>query len=445
LPRKSISIVGLGYVGLSTAACFAGRGFRVHGLDVDKERLEAIADGEPPLHEEGLKPLLARGLRDKLFTLSDEYPDALDTDVTFLSVGTPSAASGEINLAYVKEAAERLGDALKSKKGYHVVVVKSTVIPGTTIGLVQDALAKTSGKKIGAEIGLAMSPEFLREGSAVYDTMHPDALVIGAVDKKAAQALLSLYSEFYKRMPKTIITSPSNAEMIKYSVNTLRAIQLSSVNSLADMCSSVPGADMADVAKGLAMIGKLDPRYLRPGVGFGGSCLPKDTRALAAFAEATGAPSDMFRGALAVNLKQPKKVIELARKFVPDLKGRKVALLGLAFKAGTDDIRESVAIEMAKALIGEGAAVSTYDPAALGNAMAVLGSTVTYGADALECLKDAECCFLATEWQEFSKIKAATFVKLMKTPVVIDGRRVYDPVAFRRAGIKFARVGTSAE
>ncbi len=445
MTRLSISVIGLGYVGLSTAVCFAKRGIRVHGLDVDEKKLRLIGSGKPPFHEKRLDSMLGLALKDSLLSLSSDYNDAVGTDVTFIAVGTPSAASGEINLNFVESAVRQLGEVLKTKRGFHVVVVKSTVIPGTTIGRVLPLLSNQSGKTLGKEFGLAVNPEFLREGSAVVDTMKPDALVIGAADRRSSLLLTRLFRQFYQKMPPTIMTSPSNAELIKYSINTFRAIQLSTINSLADICSQIYGADMDDVARGLSLIGRVDDRYVRAGLGYGGSCLPKDTRALVAFSEGLSAPSAMFRAALEVNKQQPGRALELAKSLLGDLRGKKVAVLGLAFKAGTDDVRESAAVDLCRLLCQQGAIVSVFDPAAMDNARSELGGLVTYTSSGSECLDGADCCILATEWEEFRALRPSTFKKLMRQAVVVDGRRVYDAVRFKRAGVRFAKIGTSIE
>ncbi len=225
MPRLPISIVGLGYVGLATAVCFAKMGFSVRGIDVDKKKLEMLAAGRAPLKESGLDLLLGQGLRRGLLSFGGDFAECVGTDVTFIAVGTPSNPKGAIDLAYVKDATIRVGQALLRKSGYHTVVVKSTVVPGTTLGTVLPLLEEHSGKRVGDELGLAMNPEFLFEGSAIADTLEPDALVVGGYDRRSSKSLLRLYEKFYRRMPPTLVTSPSNAELIKYSVNCFRAVQ----------------------------------------------------------------------------------------------------------------------------------------------------------------------------------------------------------------------------
>jgi UDP-glucose 6-dehydrogenase len=277
-PGTRIAFVGLGYVGLSTAVCLASRGFRVDGVDVDQARVRTIAKGVSPIHEAGLESLLRASIRKKTLSLGYQYKGIDRSKVIFLTVGTPSRDDGSIDTSYIEAAAKEIGRQLSLAKGYHLVVVKSTVIPGTTEGLVRPILEKSSGKKVGKEIGLASNPEFLHEGSAIRETLHPEALVIGGVDKRSTGALLKLYADFYRKSPLTILTTPTNAEMTKYAINVGRAAQLSFVNTLADLCTRIPGCDYDEVRKGLSVVAKMDERYLSPGLGFGGSCVPPYTR-----------------------------------------------------------------------------------------------------------------------------------------------------------------------
>ena len=279
MKRLSVSIVGLGYVGLSTGVCLASRGIQVHGVDVDQAKVRSIAEGRVPFEEEGLQALLRSSLKKGLFVPGADLREAVwDSEITFLTVGTPSGPDGSIELSHLRSASEGLGRELAEKGGYHHVVVKSTVVPGTTQGLVKDTLERSSSKKCGEGFGLAANPEFLREGSAVADTFRPDAVVIGALDTRTGAALVSLYRRFYRKLPPVLSTSPANAELIKYASNTFRATQLSFLNTLANLCSSIGGADIDEVARGLSSIMKVDPRYLKAGLGFGGSCLPPSTK-----------------------------------------------------------------------------------------------------------------------------------------------------------------------
>jgi UDPglucose 6-dehydrogenase len=441
LPR--VSIVGLGYVGLSTAVCFATKGLQVTGVDIDGRKLSAIGKGESPLHEAGLGPLLKRVVRrGDLTCTSDTKSAVLSTSVTFISVGTPSREDGSMDTTYVKQASEQIGVALKEKEAYHVVAVKSTVLPGTSRGIVLPALEKASGKRCGSDFGLAVNPEFLREGSVITDTMSPGAIVLGPFDRKAERTMTALYRRFYRRPPPKIITSPENAELVKYSANTFRGVQLSFLNTLANISYRTPGADVGEVIKGLSSVMMLDRRYQRPGLGFGGSCVPKDLRALVSYGEGRGGDARILQAALEVNERQPSELVGMAEEASGGLEGKAVSVLGLAFKANTDDVRESPAIALVKEMLKRGARVRVHDPVAMAKAKRELDAAVEYCETVTECVRGSDCCFIATDWKEF-KLKPRVYKELMGKPVVLDGRRLYEPSEFKGSGVLYRRVGDS--
>lgn len=438
----SVAIVGLGYVGLSTAVCLASAGIRVHGVDVDEGKVRSIGNGVSPIQEEGLEELLRASLKKKRLSLAQDYGGIAESKIIFVTVGTPSREDGSIDTEYVEAAVTEIGRGLSSAAGYHLVVVKSTVVPGTTEGVIRPLLEGESGKRVGRDLGLASNPEFLHEGLAIRETLHPEAIVIGGVDSRSSLELKRLYATFYGKLPPAILTTPSNAEMMKYAINAGRAAQLSFVNTVANLCTRVPGCDYDEVRKGLLAVARMDPRYLGAGLGFGGSCLPKDCRALAAISTSAGVNGEIVSTSLRINDGQVDEAIRLAEKLGGPLKGKKVAILGLAFKANTDDVRESVSIPLAKALARMGAAVSVYDPAAMENAKRVLGSQVAYAESARECLRGSECAFLATGWDAFKKLPPRDFKALMASAVLVDGRRVYRQEPFLRAGVSIATIGT---
>jgi UDPglucose 6-dehydrogenase len=440
--RTRVAFIGLGYVGLSTAVCLASQGFSVHGIDVDQARVRTIAKGVSPIHETGLESLLRASIRKKTFSLGYDYRNVARSKVIFLTVGTPSREDGSIDTSYIEAAAREVGRQLASSRGYHLVIVKSTVVPGTTEGLVRPILERWSGKKVGKEIGLASNPEFLHEGTAILETLHPEAIVIGGADKKSFNGLLRLYESFYRKLPPVIETAPSNAEMMKYAINVGRVTQLSFINTVANLCSRIPGCDYDEVRKGLSVVARMDERYLVAGLGFGGSCLGKDSRALAATLRHQGAGDDLVVAALRVNDGQVGEAIRLAEKLCGSLDGKKVAVLGLAFKANTDDIRESTAISLTKTLVRMGAEIMVYDPVAMGNTKKVFGSQVTYAKSARDCIRGAVCAFIATGWDQFRRISPRDFRALMGSPNVVDGRRIYDQSRFLKAGVNIATIGT---
>ena len=443
VPRgKRVAFVGLGYVGLSTAVCLASKGFKVLGIDVDLKKVKLVADGVSPIHERGLAPLLRSSVRRKNLAPQTDFGGIKRCDVIFVTVGTPSLENGEIDSRFVESAAVEIGRQLSDATAYKLVVVKSTVTPGTTEGLVRKTIERESGKKAGRDFGLASNPEFLHEGSAIEETFHPDALVIGGHDRRSSAALRRMYAAFYGTLPPTIMTSPSNAEMMKYAINAGRAAQVSYINTIANFCSRVPGCDYAEVRKGLSLVAKMDQRYLSAGLGFGGSCLPKDTRALAAALGSAGVSNESVATAMRVNEGQVDEAIRLAETLCGPLNGKKVSVLGLAFKPDTDDVRESVSISLAIALLKKDASVAVYDPAAMDNARMLLGNRVTYAKTELDCLAGSECTFIATGWERFKKIKPKDFTTRMASPVVIDGRRLYDQDSLLKGGVSVATIGT---
>jgi UDPglucose 6-dehydrogenase len=440
--KTKIAFVGLGYVGLSTALCLADNGFQVQGFDVDKRKVKALRDGNPLIHEKGIDLMLRRTLRSGKFIPEDGFRDVSESKIIFITVGTPSRPDGSIETEYVESAAREVGKQLRSASGYHLVVVKSTVIPGTTEGKIRPSIERESGRKIGTSLGLASNPEFLHEGAAVYETLHPDALVIGGADKKSSATLKEMYDSFYGKPQPTVLTTIPNAEMMKYAINSGRASQLSFVNTIANYCTRVPGCDYSEVRKGLSLVAKMDGRYLSAGLGFGGSCLPKDARALAAALKTAGVDPALVSSSLTINDNQVNEAIRLAEGIGGGLEGKRVAVLGLAFKAGTDDIRESVSIALVGALLKKRADVHIYDPVAMKNAKALLGSQVTYAKSAKDCIRNSDCAFIATGWDEFLRIRPADFRRLMKSPILVDGRRIYDQRKYLIGKVKIKTIGT---
>ncbi|RLI05234.1 UDP-glucose 6-dehydrogenase [Candidatus Bathyarchaeota archaeon] len=437
-----VSVFGLGYVGLTTAACLAYKKFNVTGFDVDLEKVSAINKGKVYVHEPGLEKLVEETVTEGFLKATSNPKQTINkTEITFITVGTPSKPDGSIDLTAVKEVSKTIGEALHDKKGWHLVVVKSTVIPGTTENMVKPILEETSGKKCGTDFGLCVNPEFLREGNAVEDMFKPDKLVIGEFDKKSGDALENFYRMFYEnQLPPTIRTTPVNAELIKYANNAFLAMKVSFINMVANLCQKLPGADVEIVAKGIGLDKRIGSLFLRAGLGWGGSCWPKDLQAFLNFSSKMEVPLPLVKATLDINSLQPYVAVKLAEKFLGSLQGKKVALLGLAFKPNTDDMREAVSIKLVEKLLQLEAEVVVYDPIALGNAKKIFGEKVRYANSVQECLNGAECCIIVTEWEEFKKLKPDDFLKHMKNPVVIDGRRIYKPEEFNRK-LKFAAIG----
>jgi UDPglucose 6-dehydrogenase len=363
------------------------------------------------------------------------------SEIIFVTVGTPSLPDGSIDLGQVTSASESIGEAFKETEGYRLVVVRSTVVPGTCDLTVKPLLEKTSGKTCGRDFGLCANPEFLKEGSAVRGMLKPDRLIIGEYDNKSGDVLEKFYRRFYKRdLPTVIRTTPANAELIKYTNNAFLATKVSFINMIANLCERIQGCDIEKIAEGIGLDPRVGPLFLRAGLGWGGSCFLKDLKAILAFAKDQSIELPILDAALRVNMLQPFWAVQTARKALGTLQGRRIAILGLAFKPDTDDLREAVSIKIIDQLLQEGALVNAYDPAAMQNARAVFSNRISYSSSTEECIRDADCCILVTEWDEFKRIRPEDFKRLMRNPLVIDGRRIYDPKKFSDR-VEFYAVG----
>jgi UDPglucose 6-dehydrogenase len=436
----------MGYVGLCTAVAFASRGYTIFASETDMEKVDMINRGVPPFYEPGISEMLVEALKCGRFKCTSSTKTAvLNTDITFITVGTPSKPDGSIDLRYIEDSAKEIGSALSNKDSYHLVVIKSTVIPGTTENMVKPILERSSGRKCGVDFGLCANPEFLREGSALHDIFNPDRIVIGEYDKKSGDVLEALYREFYaEKMPPVIRTAPVNAELIKYASNAFLATKISFINTIANICERIPKADVTEVAKGVGLDRRIGPFFLNAGLGYGGSCLPKDLRALIQHSRSLGYEPKLLEAVESTNKNQPQRALELCKKLLGELRNKRVAILGLAFKPNTDDMREAPSIIIIRQLLKEGAKVVAYDPAAIPNAKAIFKEEIEYASSALECLRGADCCILVTEWEEFKKLKPEDFIHNMHTPILLDGRRIYDPEEFGRK-IKFTAIGLGTD
>lgn len=437
-----ISIVGTGYVGLCTAVGFTSKGYKVLASNHDPKKAASVNKGIPPFYEPGLEVLLRTVVRNcYLRCVTDHEEVILNTDITFIAVGTPSKPDGSIDLRYIKGSAREIGEALKKKEAYHLVVVKSTVTPGATENIVKPTIERSSNKRCGVDFGLCMNPEFLREGSALHDTLHPDRIIIGEHDKKSGDVLEALYRDFYgEEMPPLIRTNLPTAELIKYANNAFLATKISFINTIANICEKIPGADITTVAKAIGLDHRISPLFLNAGLGYGGSCLPKDVKALIAYSKQLNYKPALLETTQEVNEKQAKQAVEKAKSQLGELRGKNVAILGLAFKPNTDDMREARSIPIIKQLLKEGASVTAYDPAAIPNTKSIFRNKIKYAPSAIECLKNADCCILITEWEEFKNLTTEDFIQHMKKPILIDGRRIYNPEEFSQK-LKFTAIG----
>jgi UDPglucose 6-dehydrogenase len=406
----NLSVVGTGYVGLVTGACFAKLGHSVTCVDIDEEKVQKINRGVSPIYEEGLDSLLTT-CKNKITATTEYTPALMNTDITFICVGTPSLKNGNIDLTFVKEATKHIASVLKKKDRWHLVVVKSTVLPGTSQDVVLPLLEQYSEKKVGKDIGLAMNPEFLKEGVAIQDFLQPDRIVIGCSDEKSRTALRELYKSFSCPI---VETSLSAAEMIKYASNAFLATKISFINEIGNLCKKL-GIDTYAVAEGMGLDKRIGRAFLDSGIGWGGSCFPKDVDALIAWAKEIKEDARIIEATKAVNVDQPLKLVKILKKHIPKLKGKTIGVLGLAFKPDTDDIRESRAIPVVQQLLKEGAAVKAYDPQAMQN-FKKLFPRIQYCSSVSEAL-NADAVLITTKWEEFSRLD-------FHGKIVIDGRRV---------------------
>jgi UDPglucose 6-dehydrogenase len=434
-----VSVIGTGYVGLVSGACMAGVGHDVTCVDLDPAKVEAINAGLAPIHEAGLPELLRRTIGRSLRATADLGGAVRNSDVTFIAVGTPAAA-GRIDLQYVTRAAEQIGAALRGKPGRHTVVVKSTVIPGTTDGPVRECIEAGSGMRAGADFGLGMNPEFLTEGQAIDDFMVPDRIVLGGIDEQTRDVLAELYAPF-TGAPR-IRTNNKTAEMIKYASNAALATMISFANEFGRLCSTLGDVDVVDVMRGVHASAYFTTRqtdgtlvkapitgFLEAGCGFGGSCLPKDVTALVAQGREHGLGMPMLSSVLEINAGQPDEMLRLLQKHLPELRGVRVAVLGIAFKPDTDDVRESPAFPVIRRLRQAGATVAAYDPIARPVDHPDLDGVALAGS-LREAVDGAAVVVLVTRWSEFQHLPEV-LGELGSSPLVVDGRRVLDASAFR--------------
>lgn len=405
-----ISIIGCGYVGTVTGVCFADLGNDIVFYDIDTEKLDLLSQGKSPIYERSLDDLIQKN-RERLTTTSDLADAVCDTDITFICVGTPSRDDGSIDLTHALSAANTIGKALREAPDFHTIIVKSTVFPGSTEGPIRSALEEASGKQAFVDFGLGSNPEFLREGNAVHDFRIPDRIVFGAKDARTMRALRDLYASF---TCQKIETSIRTAEMIKYASNAFLATKISFANEIGNLAKKL-GINSEEVFSGVGLDHRINPAFFRTGIGFGGSCFPKDVRALIAGARDHGEDLQILHAALRVNEDQPLKLVRLLQVHIPDLSGRQIGVLGLAFKPNTDDVRESRAIPIIRALLDAGADVVAYDPLAIEN-FAALFPEVEYASSA-EAVLAADAVLITTEWEEFEHLNYSG-------KIVIDGRRV---------------------
>ena len=435
-PKMKIVMIGTGYVGLVSGACFSEFGFDVTCVDKDEKKIAKLHKGDIPIYEPGLDELVGRNYAAGRLSFTTDLGSAVaQADTVFIAVGTPTRrGDGHADLSYVHAAAAEIAAHLD---GYTVIVTKSTVPVGTG-QQVSDIVRKT---RPDADFDVASNPEFLREGSAISDFMRPDRVVVGTSSERAVDVMRQLYRPLFLIETPILFTSLETAELTKYAANAFLAVKISYINQIADLCEKV-NADVHDVAKGMGLDKRIGGKFLHPGPGYGGSCFPKDTLALVKTAELFDSDVPLVSGVVSYNSERKQ---EMAQRVIDamqgDVAGKKIAILGLAFKPETDDMRESPSIELITELTKKGALVTAYDPAAIEEAKQHLPASVTYAETTAACLKGADCAVLVTEWNEFRALTPLSFTELMAGNVLVDLRNVYDPSAIRAANIHYSSIG----
>ena len=428
----NICVVGTGYVGLVTGAVFADLGNDVICVDNQVEKIAALAAGRMPLYEPGLEEMVVRNIADGRLAFTTELASAVRRAViVFITVGTPAKDDGRADLSAVEDVARQIGQAMER---YTVVVNKSTVPVGTG-DLVREVIERHQPTPVPFDV--VSNPEFLREGSAIEDTLRPDRIVIGAPTQQVAMTLLELYAPLERPM---IITDVHSAEMIKYASNAFLATKISFINSIATLCE-LAGADISHVTRGMGLDPRIGPSFLQAGLGYGGSCFPKDTDSLIHTAAALGYDFALLRGVVEVNRERADHFVETIEKILAPLDDRVVAVLGLAFKPGTDDMREAKSIDVVRRLVDLGATVRAYDPVAIPNARSVLPGSVVYCDSPYDAASGSDGVALVTEWNEFKLLNLDRLRSLMRRPAVFDGRNLWEPERMRRLGFEYYSIG----
>jgi UDPglucose 6-dehydrogenase len=428
----NIAIIGSGYVGLVTGACFADLGNRVICVDNDIKKIKMLQKGGMPIYEPGLKEMVRQNEEKGRLSFTTDLKAAVrKSEIIFICVGTPPRDNGEADLSFVEHVSRAIALSMPS---YRLIVEKSTVPVNT--GEWIEYIVGISNKR-GIKADVASNPEFLREGSAIEDFMHPDRIVIGVKTKKAREILTELYKPLKAPM---VITDIKSAELIKHASNSFLATKISFINSIANICDKV-GADIVEVAKGVGLDKRIGESFLNAGIGFGGFCFPKDLSAFIRIAEKLGYDMGILKEVQSINDNQKKELVEKIENCLWNLRGKTITILGLSFKPDTDDIRFAPSIDIISALLKEGVKINVYDPAAMNNIKKVFKNGITYCRNAYSAAAKSDCLVLVTEWNEFKELDFRKIKKLMRQPVIVDGRNIYSPDEMKRLGFKYVGMG----
>jgi UDPglucose 6-dehydrogenase len=428
-----ITIVGTGYVGLVAGTCFADSGHDVTCVDIDQGKIERLQRGEIPIYEPGLEELLRKNVAEKRLSFTTDLSSAVpDSKAIFIAVGTPAGETGDADLQHVLEAARQIGRALRA---YALVVTKSTVPVGTA-DKVRQAIAQSTQ----VEFDVVSNPEFLKEGAAIDDFLKPDRVVIGTESERARKLMSELYAPFVRTENPILFMDTRSAELTKYAANAMLATRISFMNDIAMICERV-GGDVDSIRKGMGSDKRIGYPFLFPGVGYGGSCFPKDVKALIATAREFGIEFDLMRAVERTNERQKKLLVQKAVRHFGSLADRQFAVWGISFKPKTDDTREAPSVEVIEGLLGKGAKVFCHDPAAEGAARSHFGDRIRYASNPYEALEKADALFLVTEWNQFRHPDFDRMKAIMKSPVIFDGRNVFNPSALREKGFVYFGIG----
>jgi UDPglucose 6-dehydrogenase len=430
-----IGIIGTGYVGLVTGACFAEFGVFVTCIDKDEQKIRSLKKGAVPFYEPGLDDLVKRNIKNGRLKFSTRIQDAADSSlVIFIAVGTPPRGDGSADMRYVDEVAAEIAHNIKS---YKVIVMKSTVPVGTGARL-REIISQKLKEQV--DFDIVSNPEFLREGAAIEDFMRPNRVVLGSASQQAVAILKDLYRPLYLLETPFVVTNIETAELIKYASNSFLAVKISFINELSTLCEKV-GADVQMVAKGMGLDQRIGSKFLHAGPGYGGSCFPKDTRAILTIADQHGVELGIVRSAVDANEKQKRHMIHKIRGKMGKLKGKTIAVLGLSFKPNTNDMRDAPSVFIIDNMLKEGAKIKAFDPVAMADARDVFGKKIRYAKNTYDCVKDADAVVIVTEWNEFRNLELARIRKLLKTPYFFDLRNIYEPGKMKKLGFIYTCVG----
>lgn len=418
-----VAIIGMGFVGLSLAAVLSSKGIQVYGIEKEKPKLEKLKTGRSPFYEPDLDNMLSKSIRNGTLKFSDKVDEPFDkVDLLFITVGTPTK-DGKIDLSSIKSVAKTIGTILKNSRNPPEIIVKSTIVPGTTENVIIPIMEKSSGKELGKDFHLVTNPEFLREGRAIYDQLNPHVIVIGSRDDESREIITKFYEKIYNQNIRRAYVNFATSEMIKYANNAFLATKISFINTIANLCQQIPNTNVDQVAKCIGMDPRIGPEFLRAGPGYGGSCLPKDLDSFISVYRKHGLEPVLFESVKQVNTKQIEEIMKILKLKMTRLQGKTISILGLSFKENSDDVRESRSILLIQRLLKEKCEIRAHDPLAISNTKKILNDKVQYFENESDCMKDADCAIIMTPWPQYEKI-AQDKIKQMKKPLIIDTRRI---------------------